>query len=356
MSNLKFSGNNSAFYVDLKQRVNRYFEENKLTVHGGNKLLIKAIILLSSFFTLYFLLAFHQLSNFWSLMACIPFALLTAGIGFNIMHDGAHGSLSMNPVVNKLAALSLNMLGASSYMWNIKHNIIHHTYTNVEDHDDDILNQPLFRMSPAQRKFGIHKFQHLYWPLGYGMTYMSWIFFLDIKKYFNKKIAQRDEIKFPLSVHLGFWMTKLLYIFFFIVLPLQYYTVTEFLIGYLFYTFTTGIIISVIFQLAHIVEETSFAAPDSQNHSLENDWATHQVKTTANFATKNPIITWFAGGLNFQVEHHLFPRISHVHYPALSNIVAETCRAHGLNYLVQPTMMSAINSHVRFLHRLGNKD
>ena len=161
MANLKFSGNNSEFYTDLKQRVQEYFEKRGASIHGGARILIKATILLVSFFALYVLLAFDMLPAPWNLLACIPFALVTAGIGFNIMHDGAHGSLSEHPVVNRIAALSLNMLGASSFMWNIKHNVIHHTFTNVEDHDDDILNQPLFRMSPSQPYKAIHRFQYL---------------------------------------------------------------------------------------------------------------------------------------------------------------------------------------------------
>jgi linoleoyl-CoA desaturase len=353
MSQLKFTGNNSAFYTDLKERVQRYFEETGTNVHGGNRLLVKAAVLLGSFFLLYFLLAFDRLPAPWNLLACIPFAFVTAGIGFNIMHDGSHGSLSSHPVVNRFAALTLNMLGASSFMWNIKHNVIHHTFTNVEDHDDDILNQPFFRMSPSQPRRGIHRYQHWYWPLGYGLMYVAWIFFLDVRKYFSKQIASKEEIRIPLSAHLGFWLTKVVYTLCFIVVPLQFYTVGEFLLGYFTYTFTTGIVISVIFQLAHTVEETTFVQPAAESNSLKNDWASHQVMTTANFATRNPIITWFVGGLNFQVEHHLFPRISHIHYPALSRIVEDTCNKHGLTYLVQPTLSGAITSHVRFLARLA---
>lgn len=257
MSSLKFTGNNSEFYTDLKQRVQSYFESSGLSVHGGTRLLIKSVILLGTFLTLYFLLAFNQLPGIWALLACLPFALVTAGIGFNIMHDGAHGSLSSYPTVNKLAALTLNMLGASSFMWNIKHNVIHHTFTNVEDHDDDILNQPFFRMSPAQPFRKIHRYQHWYWPIGYGLMYVAWIYFLDVRKYFSKQIASKEDIRIPVSAHIGFWMTKLIYTFFFIVVPLQFYSVSEFLIGYLTYTFTTGLVISVIFQLAHTVEETT---------------------------------------------------------------------------------------------------
>ena len=355
MSTLKFSGNNSAFYIDLKQRVHQYFDEHKLSIHGGNKAVVKVIVLIGSFFALYALLAFHQLPILWSWALCIPFAFVTAGIGFNIMHDGAHGSLSSHHFLNRMAALSLNMLGASSFMWNIKHNVIHHTFTNVEEHDDDLLNQPLFRMSPSQRRYKIHRFQHLYWPIGYGLVYVAWIFLLDIRKYFNRQIASREQIKIPVSTHIGFWATKLIYILCFVVLPLQFYSFSEWLIGYLTYTITTGIIISVVFQLAHTVESTTFIQPESNSGVIADDWASHQVKTTANFATHNPVITWFVGGLNFQVEHHLFPRISHVHYPALSSIVSDTCRKHGLNYLNQSTFRGAVQSHIRFLHRLGTQ-
>ncbi|MFM7217819.1 MAG: fatty acid desaturase family protein [Bacteroidota bacterium] len=353
MSNIKFNGNNSAFYNELRQRVNRYFEEKGRSVHGGPRALIKAVVLVGTFLVLYFLLAFDRLAPVWQLPACMLFALVTAGIGFNIMHDGAHGSLSSHPLVNRIAALSLNMLGASSFMWNIKHNIIHHTFTNVEDHDDDILNQPFFRMSPTQPLNKMHRWQHLYWPIGYGLMYAAWIFFLDVRKYLNRQIASRADIRIPMSVHIGFWATKILYVLCFVVIPLQYYSVGEFLLGYLTYTFTTGIVISVVFQLAHTVEETTFAIADQQSGTLDNDWARHQVMTTANFATKNPVITWFVGGLNFQVEHHLFPRISHVHYPALSTIVQETCEKHGLNYLNQPSFFGAVQSHIRFLQRLS---
>jgi linoleoyl-CoA desaturase len=356
MSTLKFSGNNSAFYNELKQRVNHYFEERKLSVHGGNKAIIKVVVLIGSFLVLYSLLAFDRLPFPWSWVACIPFAFVTAGIGFNIMHDGAHGSLSSHPVLNRLAALTLNMLGASSFMWNIKHNVIHHTFTNVEDHDDDLLNQPLFRMSPSQPRKRFHRFQHLYWPIGYGLVYVAWIFFLDVRKYFNRRIATRSGIKISFMNQIGFWLTKLIYILCFVVLPLQYYSFGQWIIGYLTYTITTGIIISVIFQLAHTVEQTTFVNPNKETAVIESDWASHQVKTTANFATHNPVITWFVGGLNFQVEHHLFPRISHVHYPALSPIVKEICQRHGLSYLNEPSFGGAVASHIKFLHQLGTTD
>lgn len=324
-----------------------------MTTHGGSRSLVKAIVLFSLFISSYVLLAFDIVPGAWPLILCVLLGVVTAAIGFNVMHDGAHGSLSRSPLVNRLAAITLNLLGASSHLWNIKHNVIHHSFTNVDEHDDDILNEPFFRMTERQPKLAAHKYQHLYWPLAYGLMYMAWVFFLDFKKYFQRRIADRSNIQWTLSNHIGFWLTKAIYIFLFVVLPLMYYSFPVYLLGYFIYSFTTGITISVVFQLAHTVEETDFIYPESEVHILKTDWATHQVHTTANFATKNKFVTWFVGGLNFQVEHHLFPKIAHEHYPALSSIVKEVCKKYNLPYHEQPSVRGALISHIRFLKNLG---
>ena len=353
MSTIKFSGNQSAFYIDLKKRVNQYFEAAKASPHGDSRNVIKSVVLLSLFFATYILITFRLLPDIAILFLCVFLGLVTSTIGFNIMHDGAHGSLSKSKWVNQLAALTLNLFGGSSALWNIKHNVIHHSFTNVDGHDDDILNEPLFRMSQFQRRRKLHRLQFLYWPLAYGLMYMGWILYLDFLKYFRRRIAERDNIRFTLNQHIGFWLTKIFFITFYIIIPLQYYSWPAFLLGFVTFSFTTGLTISTIFQLAHTVEETEFLEAPGVEATLPTDWATHQVRTTANFATRNKIVTWLTGGLNFQVEHHLFPRVSHVHYPALSRIVKATCTEYGLPYYEAPTITQAIASHVRFLYKLG---
>jgi len=307
MASIKFSGNDATFYKELKLRVHKYFEEKKISTHGDYRNIVKAIVLLGTFLGTYVVLAFHLLPGAWALLLCVLLGVATALIGFNIMHDGAHGSLSKKPVVNRLAALTLNMLGASSFLWNIKHNIIHHTFTNVDHVDDDILNEPFFRMTESQTRRPIHRFQHLYFPFAYGLMYMFWIFVLDFKKYFSRRIADHGNIKIGFKDHFGFWLTKVLYIFFYIAVPLFFYSVPALILGYAVFAITTGIITSVVFQLAHTVEDTSFITPPPQSVPIESDWASHQVKTTANFATGSKLVTWLTGGLNHQVEHHLLP-------------------------------------------------
>lgn len=353
MSQVKFNGNQSAFYVDLKNRVNSYFTERKIDQHGDLRLHFKAGLLLTVFAATYILLVFFTPPALWSILLCVLLGITTAGIGFNVMHDGSHGSFSNNKTVNRFAALTLNLLGGSAFFWNIKHVMVHHTFTNIDGQDDDIDNEPFMRMCNTQRKRKMHRYQHLYWFLVYGFMYISWVFMLDFQKYFSRRIGAKDHIHINLKTHIGFWLTKILYIFTFIVLPLLFVSSLKLIIGYLIFSFTTGIIISVVFQLAHAVEHVEFTDIKSEPLTLENDWAVHQMVTTANFATRSRIVAFFTGGLNHQIEHHLFPKISHVYYPELSKIVRSVCAEYGIRYVEQPTVVHAIASHVRFLKKMG---
>jgi linoleoyl-CoA desaturase len=125
------------------------------------------------------------------------------------------------------------------------------------------------------------------------------------------------------------------------------------LIGFLIITFICGLFISVVFQLAHIVEGTHFPQPDTESNKIEQEWAIHQVSTTANFATKSKIVSWLLGGLNFQVEHHLFPRVSHIHYPKINQFVKETCQEFNIVYLEHATVLKAFRSHLLHIKKLG---
>ncbi len=351
MASIKFNGNSSEFYTDLKNRVDNYFRDHKIDYHGNTKIYIKSAIYILSFIACYTVLVFFTPSTLVSIFLCVVFGFLTAAIGFNVMHDGGHGSYSPKKSVNRVAALSLNFLGGSSFLWNIKHNMIHHTFTNIDGHDDDILNEPFLRLCKSQKRRLYHRFQYIYWVVVYGMMYFAWIFFLDLIKYFKRGIASKNNIQFNLKTHIGFWLTKVMFVGIFVVLPLQFMHWYTYLIGFGIWVYTTGLVTSVVFQLAHAVEETNFV--DGKTEVLENDWAVHQVLTTANFGSRSKLLSFFTGGLNQQVEHHLFPKISHIHYPKLSPIVKATCEQHGLAYLEQPTLYHAVVSHVKFLYRLG---
>ncbi len=354
MQQIKFNGNQSEFYIDLKKQVNEYFKSTNKNQSGDYRIILKAIFFIGSFLASYILLVFVSMPIWLSIMLCVYAGIITAGIGFNMMHDGSHGSFSNNKTINKMAALSLNFLGCSSFFWNVKHVVVHHTFTNIDGHDDDIGNEPMMRMCETQKHYGFHRLQQYYFVIVYGLLYLAWVFVLDFVKYFSRKVGIKDNISINTSTHVGFWATKIFYIILFVVIPVWQLGFVPFIAGYSVYMFVTGVTISLIFQLAHCVENMQFNHP-MEDDKIASDWATHQVATTSNFATNSRIVSFFTGGLNFQIEHHLFPKISHVHYPEVSKIVRAVCLKYGINYFEQKTLMHAIVSHVKFLRDMGKK-
>lgn len=343
------------FFQRLREVTEAYFKENGIPKTGDLRLYAKTIILITALVALYAVLVFFTPASAWlSLGLCALMGVTVASIGFNVMHDGAHGSYSSRKWVNELMGHSLNILGGNVYLWKLKHNINHHTFTNVEGHDDDIDIKPWVRVHPGQPKRWFHRFQHIYGLLLYGLTYLFWVFYNDLRKYFTGKIADHTTMK-PMSLkeHIIFWASKLFHVGVFIVLPMWSVGVLATLAGYGVMVFVTGLVIAVVFQLAHVVEGTDFHHPEEEGHQIESEWALHQVATTVNFATHNPVWNWLFGGLNFQVEHHLFPRISHVHYPALNKRLKEVCAEFNVPYREFPNLRSALLSHLRHLKQVG---
>lgn len=353
MATPKFSNVPHSFHSELKRRISTYFEEVGAATTGNYTLFIKAVFLMVCFVFLYVHLVFFTPIVPIAIIECVLLGVIVAAIGFNVMHDGAHGSFSKYKFVNQLAAFSLNILGGNSFMWNVKHNVIHHAYTNIDGVDDDIDIQPWMRMSSTQKKLSLHKYQHVYFWILYSLLYFLWIFVLDYQKYFKQQVGSMPLKKMTLSDHLVFWGFKIFHAFLFVGLPIYLLGFTSWIIGFFLFTLVAGLILSIVFQLAHTVEHTHFPVPDVNTGRLEDEWAVHQLKTTANFATNNRFVSWFVGGLNFQIEHHLFPKISHVHYPAISKIIRKACEDYGVIYIEYPKVRYAVASHVAFLRQMG---
>ncbi len=342
----------------LSRVIKDYFIINKIDIKGDYRLYTKAIILITLLGITHVLLLYP---HYWiiSLILSALRGLLFALIGFNIMHDGSHGSFSNSNFWNKLAASTLDLLGPSSFFWNLKHNINHHTDTNTVE-DDDIDLYPLFYIKEkvGQKRLWFHQYQHRYAIVLYSLLYIAWIGPMDLKKYFKGKVAGK---KFTMSFgqHIFFWFTKTLFVFNFIYTPYVFLgesSVWDFLTS----AFVCGIAISVIFQLAHVQEKVAFpvgviSTKDPSIEIIENEWFRHQLKTTANFAIDNKVWAWLLGGLNFQVEHHCFKNISHVHYSKLSPLLQEFCKDNGIQYLVYPTFTEAYRSHINFLRFMGKE-
>jgi len=355
MSLPKFANVPHSFHNELKKRINAYFEEKGKSPTGNYKLFTKAIILTVSFLLVYVHLVFFTPTPWLAIIECLVLGGLTAAIGFNIMHDGAHGSFSKYKWVNQLAALSLNFLGANNFMWKTKHNVIHHAYTNIDGLDDDIDAKPFLRLCDTQKHYKVHKYQHWYFWAAYSLLYLYWVFVTDFRKYFSGKVGSVPLAKMSVADHISFWGFKALYVVMFVVVPIYTVGVIPWLIGFASLGLFAGFVLSIVFQLAHTVEDTHFPHANVETNRMEDEWAIHQIKTTANFATKNKVVCWLVGGLNFQIEHHLFPKISHIHYPDISKIIKKACQEYGIHYIEYSRVRYAVASHVSHLKQMGQK-
>ncbi len=353
MTGIQFNTKEHPFFDALKQKVDRYFQDNQIKTSGNWKLYSKTTILFTTFFSLYALLVFTSFPIWADILLCLVFGVNIAAIGFNVMHDGAHGSFSSKQWVNDIMGYSLNLMGGDVNLWKVKHNQIHHSFTNIDGYDDDIDIRPLMRTTTIQPKLKMHRFQHIYSVALYCLTYVLWVFYFDFKKYFTRKIGATPIRKFSTKNHIIFWATKVVHFIFFLGFPIYFKGLLATIIGYLIVTFVCGIILSYVFQMAHVMENTEFVDPTQTNGKLEDEWAVHQIKTTSNFATKSKVVSWLTGGLNYQVEHHLFPRISHIHYPELNKLVIETCEQFGVKYNEYKTLVQALKSHVNHLRTVG---
>lgn len=271
------------------------------------------------------------------------------------MHDACHGSYSSKKWLNETLGLTLNALGGNAFIWKFKHNIIHHTYTNVDGIDDDIAKSPIMRQCTTQKWVPLHRIQHIYVVLVYAISSFAWVFIMDFTKYFKRRIFRTELQKMNNHEHMMFWLSKVLYVVFYVALPVFAVGWQAWAIGFACMHVSMGLTLALVFQLAHVVEHAEFEVVEQDDKIIESEWAIHQLKTTANFAPRNKIISWFVGGLNYQVEHHLFPRISHIHYPRISKIVASTCSKYHLPYNVYTTMTGAVASHFRMMKNLGKK-
>jgi linoleoyl-CoA desaturase len=345
--------NKSQFFFTVKQNVDEYFKKNNLSKHANASMIAKSIFFFGGVWVLYGLILSNQFTPLTMLVLAMLLGMFKAMVGFNISHDAIHGSYSSNAFVNKLLGYSFSVLGANQSVWIQSHNIVHHTYTNIPEHDEDLIVAPgLLRLTEGDKKAKIQKFQHLYGFFLYSFASISWVFRKDFIKFFQKKIGQTEN-RFTARDTFELFFFKILYIVIFILVPLivlKDITVLQFVLGFLAMHFTMGLTLGLVFQLAHVVEQTEYPTPTEIGH-IEEAWAVHQMKTTANFGVGSWLTTFLCGGLNHQVEHHLFPKICHIHYPEISKIVRETAIEHGVPYIENKTFFTALKSHYNILKK-----
>ncbi|MCK6616017.1 MAG: acyl-CoA desaturase [Cyclobacteriaceae bacterium] len=358
-ASLKFPHTKPDFFVSLNQRVNQYFKSNNISRNANAEMIVKTIFMFMLYFIPYGIIISGAITNVWSLLAlCLVMGMGLAGIGLSVMHDANHGAYSKKAWVNNLIGYSLNIIGGHAFNWKIQHNVLHHTYTNVHDADEDISPRGVMRMAPESPWKPAHRFQHIYAWFLYCLLTLVWVFVKDfarLVKYQHEGLVKKQQASITRE-----WIimvtTKVLYLGYIVVLPAILLPLAwwQVLIGFVAMHAVSGFILSVIFQPAHVVDGTEYPEPD-QHGVLENTWAVHQLRTTTNFANRNKILSWYVGGLNFQIEHHLFPNVCHVHYRKLAPIVEQTAREFNLPYKTIPTFMGAMAGHARLLKKLGQQ-
>jgi linoleoyl-CoA desaturase len=355
---IRFNTANRQFYMTAKKRVDEYFRTNNISKFGNYKMVIKSIAMFAIYFTPYFLLLSNVFTNGWILMGLsVIMGIGMSGIGLSVMHDANHGSYSKNTRINQLMSYSMTLIGGSSINWQLQHNNLHHTFTNIDGHDEDIAPLGFLRFSPHAEYRKIHKYQFLYAWFFYGLMTLMWATtkdFAQLKRYDKMGLLKAKNTTYSNQL-MRLVFSKIFYLAFCLAVPMMVVNVAwwQVLLGFCAMHFTCGMILALIFQPAHVVEMTEYPKPEEETFTMEDDWAAHQMKTTANFAPNNKILSWFVGGLNYQVEHHLFPNICHVHYKKLAPIIKQTAEEFNLPYHSKPTFISAIVSHARLLRDLG---
>ena len=357
MKNLKYKKDKQEFVTELRTDVRNYFKSKGIEIHGGTMLLVKTLLMVMVYFVPYGLMLSGLISSPGPVLFCwVVMGFGMSGLGMATMHDANHGSFSKHRWVNRFFGNSLYLLGGFPANWKYQHNTLHHGYTNVEGHDEDIGHSGILRFSPHKPLKRMHKYQYLYAWFFYGLMTFSWVTIKDFKqlrKYKSENAVLNGSGNYR---HLFYKLlvSKIVYYTVFlalpiILIPLAWYWV---LAGFLIMHFTSGLVLSIIFQTAHVVPTSDYPLPDS-NNELSNNWAVHQLYTTCDFAPNSKIFSWLIGGLNYQVVHHLFPNISHIHYKDLANIVKETAKKHQLPYHVNKTFSSAVYQHALMLKSLG---
>ncbi len=346
----------SHFYTTLKKRVDAYFVERDISRHGDGRMVLKTFVFLSAYIIPFILILIYKLPLVFSFPLWLIMGLAVSGIGMNIMHDANHGAYSENANVNKWLGYTLYLVGVGVKNWKFQHNVLHHTYTNVTGLDEDIRDRGVVKLSPHLVPGRPHRWQWLYAFFFYSILTLYWVTLKDFFQYrgFIKTGVNRQSASENRKMLAGLLLVKLFYFAIFFGVPVLFFKmpVLEILSGFLIMHVTSGLILTIIFQLAHSVEGTAYPLPDSKG-ILRSEWAIHQLETTVNFSPGNKILTWYLGGLNYQIEHHLFPKICHVHYPEISSIIKQTAEEFGLKYLENPSFAVAFRSHVRSLKEFG---
>ncbi len=360
MKTIKFVSNDiqeKNFATAVRKNVNDYFRANGISTKGNLPMLLQTFTMFAIYLVPFALILAFPMPTWVVILMTILMGIGMAGVGMCVMHDAAHGSYSERPWVNKLFGASMYLLGSSVFNWKMQHNYLHHTYTNIEGYDQDIGSKGPLRLSKYAPLKKIHKYQYIHAFFFYGlMTMFKLVRDFNQLFEFNKEGLTKQQNVNPYVEFVKMGISKLLYLIVFIGLPILFtsYSWWQVLLGFVIMHWVAGCILALVFQMAHVLDGPILIEPNEEG-IIETDWAVHELITTSNFARNNHFLNFYIGGLNFQIEHHLFPHICHIHYKDIAPIVEKTAIEYGFPYNSKPTFTSALLSHIAKLKELGRQ-
>ena len=352
---MKFkSKNDSDFFSTLIQKVDDYMEKKGNNRFADSSIYFKGVFLITLYISSYILLLSGTLNTILSVLFVMIMGLSGVMIVFNIVHDASHNVLFKNRSLNRALAYFGDLMGMNSYIWNIRHNIQHHTFTNVAGGDVLLDSIPFIRVSPQQKKFAIHKYQVFYVPVMYMLYSIFWVCFIDINMFRQKQMGNYTNMRRSWQEWAKLFFFKSFYIFYMIIFPAWIINIplSTVLIGFLIYHVVAGLLLSTVVVLGHCVEGAEYTAPD-ENGIIQNSFMQHEWNATYDCSTNSRLLHWITGGLNTHLAHHLFPKLCHCHYLAVTKIIKEHCAEHNVKYQ-HYSFGDAIVSHLNFLRIQAN--
>ena len=356
--NISYKPGKDELFNEISSKVKNYFKENGLYKQGRFKdIWFTNLLYLVIAYGSFALILNNQFNVFVMWFLSFTMGLGLSGVGLCIMHEANHGAYNKKKFINYLAGSIINIMGSHRYLWQLRHNGLHHVYTNMFDYDYDMARTFLIRHSRDWERKWYHRYQHIYALLIYFNYTLIWILVYDwihLVEFYGK-VGTKKNKAIPIHVIISIFFWKMVHLYLMIVLPYMVLDLAlwQVLIGFVTMHWTLSAIIGVTFQVNHTIEGTVNIEADAQG-VIQESWAKQMVKTSFNFSTKNKAVTYFLGGLNFQIEHHLFPKMSYSHFFAIKPMVKEVLEKHGYTYNDCGSWLNAILMHLKYLKRLGN--
>ncbi len=352
--NVKFQKEKqNEFAENLNKRIDDYFAKNNCNDKANLAMIIKLVVIGILFFGSYALLLSNAFSETKLLLLAILFGFSKALIAFNISHDASHYALFKNKKLNELFSYSFNLIGVNRYIWHIKHNLSHHSYTNIPGYDMDIEQIKIARLVPHVPMKWYYRFQHIYVPMLYPFLSLFMLVFKDFQMFATKKYGINTFHNHPRKEYFILIFSKLFYILYAFIIPFYVIKIVwwKFLIGFFVMHFVLGIFLAIILFPVHALEDMPFPEPN-ENGIMKNSWLIHEFETSTNFAAKSRIVNWISGGLNTHIIHHIKPSICHIHYYELTKIIRTTAKEHHIEFK-ENSLLKSIQLHLGLLKKMG---